>query len=138
MQPLVSRVERFLLAKSGRPNLMVGRTMLTLYEGMIGIMESSFINLKNRSHVITADIEIPHGGANGVLAAQGGRFGGWSLYVKDGKPTYVYNLVGLKRTTVASEQVLPAGKTSVTLAFAYDGGGPGRGGLATLLVNGQE
>jgi arylsulfatase len=136
--PIDDRAERFLASKSGRPNLMAGRSRLTLYEGMTGITESAFINLKNRSHVITAEVEIPQGGANGVVAVQGGRFGGWSLYLKDGKPTYVYNLMGLRRTRVASEQVLPAGKTTVTLDFAYDGGGFGRGGLATLLVNGQK
>ena len=89
---------------------MAGRTSLTLYEGMIGMTENVFINLKNRSHTITAEVEIPEGGANGVILAQAGRFGGWSLYLKDGKPTYTYNFLGLQRFTVAAPQALPAGQ----------------------------
>jgi arylsulfatase len=73
-----------------------------------------------------------------VIVAQGGRFGGWSLYLKDGKPTYAYNFVGLERTTVAGPQALPAGRTTVTLAFSYDGGGLGKGGTATLSVGGKK
>jgi arylsulfatase len=76
---------------------------------MTGISENTFINTKNRSHTITADVEIPQGGANGVILAQGGRFGGWSLYLKDGKPTYTYNFVGLQRFNVAAAQPLPDG-----------------------------
>ena len=76
---------------------MAGRTSLTVYEGMIGMTENVFINTKNRSHTITAEVEIPKGGANGVILAQAGRFGGWSLYLKDGKPTYTYNYLGLQR-----------------------------------------
>ena len=74
---------------------MAGRTSLTVYEGMIGMSENVFINTKNRSHTITAEVEIPKGGANGVVLAQAGRFGGWSLYLKNGKPTYTYNFLGL-------------------------------------------
>ena len=81
---------------------MAGRTSLTVYEGMIGMSENVFINIKNRSHTITAEVEVPEGGANGVILAQAGRFGGWSLYLKDGKPTYTYNFLGLKRFTIAS------------------------------------
>jgi arylsulfatase len=73
-----------------------------------------------------------------VILAQGGRFGGWSLYLKDGKPAYVYNWVGLERYTIAGAQPVPAGKTTITLDFAYDGGGRGKGGTATLSVNGQK
>ena len=76
---------------AGRPDLMAGRKSLTVYEGMTGMMENAFINVKNQSVTITADVEIPAGGANGVILCQGGRFGGWSLYVKDGKPAYTYN-----------------------------------------------
>ena len=117
---------------------MAGRTSLTVYAGMTGMMENAFINVKNRSKVITADVEIPQGGANGVIIAQGGRFGGWSLYVKDGKPTYTYNWVGLQRYTVSSESPLPTGKVSIRLEFAYDGGGRGKGGKLTIFVNGQK
>ena len=117
---------------------MAGRTSLTVYEGMIGIMENAFVTVKNRSKTITAEVEIPSSGANGVILAQGGRFGGWNLYVKDGKPSYAYNWVGLQRYTVASNAPLPSGKFTIKLEFAYDGGGRGKGGTATLFVNGGK
>ena len=108
-------LERFNAALVGRPDLMAGRTSLTVYEGMVGMSENVFINVKNRSHTITADVEIPKSGANGVILAQAGRFGGWSLYLKDGKPTYTYNWLGLQRYTVAAKQALPAGKATIRL-----------------------
>ena len=80
----------------------------------------------------------PEGGANGVILAQAGRFGGWSLYLKDGKPTYTYNFLGLQRYTVAAKQALPAGKATIRFEFAYDGGGVGKGGTGTLFVNGKN
>jgi len=104
---------------------------------MTGMTENVFLNLKNHSHVITADVEIPKNGANGVLLTQGGRFGGWSLYLKDGKPTYTYNWLGLQRYAVAATQALPPGKATIRFEFAYDGGGLGKGGKGTLLVNGK-
>jgi hypothetical protein len=82
-------------------------------------------------------VEIPASGASGAILTQGGRFGGWSLFVKDGKPAYTYNFLGLSRYTVMGTQPLPSGPATVTLDFAYDGGGPGRGGKAVLLVNGK-
>ena len=94
--------------------------------------------MKNRSKTITADVDITQDPVNGVILAQGGRFGGWSLYVKDGKPAYTYNWVGLQRYTIASESPLPPGKATVKLNFVYDGGGRGKGGTATLFVNGQK
>ena len=113
------------------------RKSLTLYEGMEGMLENTFMNIKNRSSKITAELDIPAGGANGAILAQGGRFGGWSLYMKDGKPAYTYNFLGLSRYTVAAPEALPAGAATVTLDFAYDGGGAGKGGKATMLVNGK-
>ncbi len=137
--PLDDRTfERFDAAMVGRPDLMAGRTSLTVYQGMIGMSENVFINVKNRSHTITAEVEIPKKGANGVLLAQAGRFGGWSLYVKDGKPTYTYNWLGLQRYTVAATQALAAGKATIRYEFAYDGGGVGKGGMGTLFVNGTK
>ncbi|MGR8935758.1 MAG: arylsulfatase [Gammaproteobacteria bacterium] len=137
--PLDDRtIERFIPAVAGRPDLMAGRRELTLYEGMTGMMENTFIDVKNRSMIVTAELEIPQGGANGVILAQGGRFGGWALYLKDGKPAYTYNLVGMERTTVAAPQPLPAGKATIVLDFAYDGGGPGKSATAALSVNGQK
>ncbi len=137
--PLDDRLhERFIAAQVGRPDLMAGRTSLTVYQGMIGMSENVFINLKNRSHTITAEVEIPKNGANGVILAQAGRFGGWSFYLQDGKPTYTYNWLGLQRYTVAAQQALPAGKATVRFEFAYDGGGMGKGGTGTLFVNGTR
>ena len=124
-------------AVAGRPDVMGPRTSLTLYEGMQGMLENSFMNVKNRSKKITAELDIPDGGANGVILTQGGRFGGWSLYVKDGKPAYTYNFLGLSRYTVSAPEALATGPATVVLDFAYDGGGPGKGGKATLLVNGK-
>src|SRR5207249_4985213 len=136
--PLDDRtLERLNAAMVGRPDLMAGRTSLTVYDGMIGMSENVFINTENRSHTITADVDIPKNGANGVILAQAGRFGGWSFYLKDGKPTYTYNWLGLQRYTVAAKQALPAGKTTLRFEFAYDGGGVGKGGMGTLLVNGK-
>ena len=137
--PLDDRLQdRFVAALVGRPDLMGGRTSLTVYQGMTGMSENAFINLKNRSHTITADVEIPRNGANGVILAQAGRFGGWSLYLKDGKPTYTYNWLGLQRYTVAAQHVMSAGKATIRFEFAYDGGGLGKGGTGTLFVNGRK
>ena len=122
----------------GRPDLMAGRTSLTVYEGMMGMSENVFINLKNRSHTITAEVEIPKQGANGVILAQAGRFGGWSLYLKDGKPTYTYNWLGLQRLHGRRPTGAAAGKATIRFEFAYDGGGLGKGGTGTLFVNGKK
>jgi arylsulfatase len=137
--PIDDRVfERLDAAAVGRPDLMGGRTSITLSEGMVGMMESVFPNVKNRSKTITAEIEVPAGGGNGTLIAQAGRFGGWSLYVKDGVPAYDYNFLGLERFTVASATKIAPGKHTVVFDFAYDGGGPGKGGKGTLLVDSQK
>jgi arylsulfatase len=136
--PLDDRtLERFNAALVGRPDLMAGRTSLTVHQGMTGMSENVFINVKNRSHTITAEVDVPKK-ASGVILAQAGRFGGWSLYLKDGKPTYTYNWLGLQRTTLAAKQALPAGKAIIRFAFAYDGDGVGKGGTGTLLVNGKN
>jgi arylsulfatase A-like enzyme len=130
-------IERTNPALAGRPDVLGGRTSLTLYEGMQGMLENTFMNIKNKSSKITAELVVPANGANGAILSQGGRFGGWSLYVKDRKPAYVYNFLGLARYTIASPQALPPGPVTVTLDFVYDGGGVGKGGKATLLVNGK-
>ena len=137
--PLDDRLtERFIAAEVGRPDLMAGRRSLTVYPGMTGMSENVFINTKNQSHTITAEVELPKAAANGVIVAQAGRFGGWSLYVKDGKPSYTYNFLGLQRYTVAAKQPLPAGKATIRFEFAYDGGGLGKGGIGTIFVNGNN
>jgi arylsulfatase len=130
-------VERFDAKLAGRPDLMGGRTSLTLYPGM-SVNENSFINLKNTSHAITADVVIPEGGANGVLLAQGGRFGGWAFYLKDGKPVYDYNFLGLAHYRIASDAPVPAGRATIRFEFTYDGGGLGKGGVGRIFVNDEK
>jgi arylsulfatase A-like enzyme len=130
-------IERLNPALVGRPDLMAGRKSLTVYEGMTGMMESVFINVKNRSHTITAEVEIPKKNANGVILCQGGRFGGWTLYLKNGRPIYTYNWVGLKRYMIAAKQPIAPGKATVRYEFAYDGG-MGAGGTGTIFVNGGK
>lgn len=131
-------VERVNAEMVGRPDLMAGRTSLTLAQGMTGMTENVFLNIKNKSKTITAELDIPEAGANGVVIAQGGRFGGWSLYVKDGKPAYTYNFLGLNSYTVSAQEALPKGKTKLVFDFAYDGGGMGKGGMGTLSVDGRK
>ena len=115
---------------------MFGRTSLTLYEGMNGLLENDFINTKNSSFEIVAEIETGDKPANGAIVVQGGRFGGWSLYVKDGKPTFAYNYLGLEITKATSSDALPKGKVTIKMDFAYDGGDKvGAGGTVTLYVN---
>jgi arylsulfatase A-like enzyme len=128
--------ERLDPAIAGRPDLMAGRKSLTVYEGMVGMMENAFINVKNQSVTITADVDV-RAGASGVILCQGGQFGGWSLYMKDGKPAYTYNWVGLQEYTINGSERIASGKAQVTLEFAYDGG-RGKGGMATLFVNGKK
>jgi arylsulfatase len=131
-------IERTNPKLAGRPDLIGDRTSLTLYEGMDGMLENTFINVKNRSLTLTADVEIPEGGASGAILVQGSRYGGWSLHMREGKPAYEYNFLGLERFVVESPTALPAGKATIVLDFVYDGGGPGKGGMATLSVNGRR
>jgi len=136
--PLDDRtIERANPALAGRPDLIGDRTSLTLYPGMNGMLENTFINVKNRSKRLTARLEIPEGGASGAVLVQGSRYGGWSLHLRDGKPAYEYNWLGLHRYVVESPDALPAGKATIVLDFTYDGGGLGKGGKATLSVNGR-
>lgn len=130
--------ERAIASAVGRPDLMGGRSSLTLAEGMTGMMENVFLNVKNKSKTITAELEVPAGGGNGAILVQGGRFGGWALYVKDGRPAYDYNVLGLKRYSISAADLLPAGKVTLRFDFAYDGGGLGKGGTGTLFVNGKQ
>jgi arylsulfatase len=133
------RQELFNPKIAGRPDLMFGRTSLTLYEGMNDLLENDFINIKNTSFEIVADIETGDKPVNGVIVAQGGRFGGWSLYVKDGTPTFTYNYLGLDLSTATASEKLPKGKATVKMDFAYDGGKKlGAGGTVTLSINGKS
>jgi arylsulfatase len=129
-------IERFDPVIAGRPDLMNGRTKLTLYEGAKGIPENAFINVKNTSLTITAEVDVP-ANANGVIICQGGDFGGWTFYMKDGVPTYFYNWVGLEKYAVAATQKVGAGKHTIQVDFAYDGG-RGGGGTATITMDGTK
>ena len=136
--PLDDRLyERFNAALAGRPDLMGDRTSLTLADGMSGILENTFINEKNRSKTIVADVEL-NGNDRGVILTQGGKFGGWALYMDGGKPAYTYNWFGLERYTIASPVAISGDRAEIKLQFDYDGGGNGKGGKATLYVNGEK
>ena len=130
------RIERFNSDLAGRPVLVKGKTQV-LYGGMHRLTENSVLNLKNKSHSVTAEIEVPDSGANGVLVAQGGAFAGWSLYLHEGKPKYCHNLAGLMRFYVEGSSVVPAGRHQVRMEFAYDGGGLAKGGTAALFLDGK-
>jgi arylsulfatase len=130
--------ERAIASMVGRPDLMAGRTSITLAEGMTGMLENVFLNVKNKSSTITAEVEVPPGGASGAILVQGGRFGGWALYAKDGRPAYDYNFLGMQRFSIAATEPLAPGKSTITFELAYDGGGLGKGGTGTLSVNGRK
>ncbi len=123
-----------------RPSLTAGRTTFTYRPGMIRIPEGATPDIKNKSYSITAEVVIPEGGANGVLATQGGRFGGWGLLVLDGKPVFVHALSNQERHKykVAAKEKLASGKHTIRFEFKYDGGGIGKGGTGTLLVDGKK
>jgi arylsulfatase len=102
------------------------------------MMENAFINVKNRHYTVTAAVELRDGGGNGVIIAQGGRFGGWTLYMKDGKVHHEYNYFGVERTNIAATSALPAGKHLITYEFIPDAPKPGTGGKCMLLVDGNQ
>jgi arylsulfatase len=131
------RIERFNPDLAGRPQLVRGSSQL-LFGGMRRLSENSVINLKNKSHSVTAQLEVPDSGAEGVLISQGGAFAGWSLYVKNGKPKYTYNFLGLQLFTVDGRSEIPPGTHQVRMEFAYDGGGLAKGGTVTLYLDGDE
>lgn len=121
-----------------RPSLTVGRDTFTYYDNMTRIPEGTAPDFKNKSHSITVDVEIGEGNNDGMLVTQGGRFGGWGLYVLGGKPQYVYNVCNLERYRVVSDQKLTPGKHTIRYEFKYDGGGPGKGGTGTLFVDNKQ
>jgi arylsulfatase A-like enzyme len=131
------RVERFNSDLAGRPTLISGNSQL-LFGGMGRLTENVVLNIKNKSHSATAELHVPDGGAEGVIVAQGGEFGGWSLYLKDGKPKYCYNLFGIARFYVEGDAAVPAGTHQVRMEFAYDGGGLAKGGTVSLYVDGAK
>jgi arylsulfatase len=136
--PLDDRLyERFNAAIAGRPDLMGDRTSLTLAHGMEGMLENTFLNVKNNSKTIVADVSLT-GNDHGIILTQGGKFGGWALYMDQGRPAYTYNYFGLHRYTVKSPTKLTADKAEIKLVFDYDGNGNGKGGTATIYVDGKK
>ncbi len=131
------RFERFNPDLAGRPQLVRGNSQI-LFGGMGRLSENSVVVIKNKSHAITAQIDVPETGAHGVMVAQGGAFGGFVLYAKDGKPAYCYNLFGLQQFKVYGSDPIPAGEHQVRMEFTYDGGGIGKGGTVTLYVDGDK
>jgi arylsulfatase len=136
--PLDDRVaERLNADTAGRPALIQGPSQI-LFGGMGRLSEGSVVNIKNKSHSVTAEIVVPDGGAEGVIIAQGGSIGGWSLYAKDGRPKYCYNLLGLRHFYVVGDgEPMAPGTHQVRAEFDYDGGGLGKGGTVTLYVDGR-
>jgi arylsulfatase A-like enzyme len=122
---------------AGRPVLIKGNSQV-LFGSMGRLSENSVLNLKNKSHAVTANIVVPDSGAEGVIIAQGGNIGGWSLYAKGGKLKYCYNLLGIKQFYAESAAALTPGEHQVRMEFAYDGGGLGKGGTASLYVDGKK
>jgi len=130
--------ERFNADFAGRPDLMGGRKSLTLAQGMTGILENAFLNVKNKSKTITANLDLK-GNDRGIILCQGGQFGGWAFYMDGGKPAYTYNWLGLENYTVKSATTLPKGRAEVKMEFVYEGGKElGKGGVATIFVNGEK
>jgi len=130
------RVERFNSDLAGRPVLVQGSSQL-LFRGMKRLSESSVINLKNKSHSVTAEVVVPEEDARGVLIAQGGQYGGWSLYLHEGRLAYCYNTFGLELHKIYSGAEVPAGEHQVRMEFDYEGGGLGKGGVVSLYVDGE-
>ncbi len=132
------RVERFDPSIAGRPDLMGGRTSLTVYEGMTGLMENTFINIKSRSFTITAEVELKNKNENGVIISQAGRFGGWVIYMKGGKVHHEYNFFGVEHTNISSQGAVSPGKHTIKYEFISDGPKPGSGGKSILFVDGNK
>jgi hypothetical protein len=134
--PLDDRTgERLNPELAGRPQLVHGTSQL-LFEGMGRLSENSVISIKNKSFAVTAELVVPEGGVDGVIVAQGGKFGGWSLYTTEGRPAFAYNVLGIHEFTTVADEPIPAGTHQVRMEFDYDGGGLGKGGDVTLFVDG--
>jgi arylsulfatase len=132
------RSERFNPAIAGRPDLLGGRKSLTVYPGMTGMMENAFINVKGVHHTVTAEVELKDDKTSGVILAQAGYFGGWVLYMKDGKAQHEYNFFALERTNIGGDTALAPGKHTIDYEFIPDTAKPGTGGKSILRVDGRQ
>jgi len=132
------RVERFNASLAGRPELIKGKTQI-FAPNMKRLSENSVIIIKNKSHAVTASIENPTKSClRGTIIAQGGKFGGWSCYVIDGKLRYCYNYAAQKRFYICSDKVIPGGEHQLRMEFDYDGGGLGKGGTVSLYLDKEK
>jgi arylsulfatase A-like enzyme len=128
--------ERLEPSMAGRPTLIHGTSQL-FFPGMGRLSENSVVSIKNKSFSVTAEVDVPTTGANGVIIAQGGRFGGWALYAKDGAAKFVYNALGIQEFPTVATVPIPSGIHQVRMEFAYDGGGLAKGGDVTLFYDGE-
>ncbi|HVZ86169.1 MAG TPA: arylsulfatase [Polyangia bacterium] len=131
-------VERLNAEMMGRPSLIRGRSRMEYYPGMVGLPDGASPPMLNKSWTITAEIELSTGRESGMVITHGGLEGGYGLYLRDGMPTFVYNFLSIERTTFTAGAPLPAGKTTLVVDFAYDGGGRGKGGTITMSANGKK
>jgi arylsulfatase len=129
--------ERLEPSMAGRPTLIRGDSQL-FFPGMGRLSENSVVSIKNKSFSVTAEVVIPDGAVDGVIIAQGGRFGGWSIYAKNGRAKFVYNVLGIHEFATEASQVIPTGTHQVRMEFGYDGGGLAKGGNVTLFYDGAE
>ncbi len=132
--PLSDNIADLLAAE--RPKLVSGNKA-SYGPGTVRLAEDAVLDIKNRSFSLVAEVENPDGSAQGILVTLGGETGGFALLVLNGRPTFIYNFLGLERYTIASSEPLPMGACIVGFDFAYDGGGMGKGGTGTLSVNGE-
>jgi arylsulfatase len=132
------RAERFNPTIAGRPDLLGGRKTLTVYPGMTGMMENAFINVKGVHHTVTAEVELADAETDGVILAQAGYFGGWVVYMKDGKPHHEYNWFAIERTNIAADTPVGPGKHTIGYEFIPDAAKPGTGGRSILSVDGKK
>lgn len=136
--PLDDRMaERFSSELAGRPELIKGNRQI-VFGPKTRVPGLAMITLQNKSHAVTAEIEVPKTGAEGVIVAFGGITGGFSIYAKNGKPKFCYNFFGLDETFVEGNSVIAPGKHQVRMEFAYDGGGLAKGGKISLFVDGKK
>jgi arylsulfatase len=111
---------------------------MTYYPGTIGLPDAASPPMCNKSWTITAEIDVPDGKAEGMIVTHGGLEGGYGLYMREGRPTFVYNFLSVERTTIAAQSALPKGKATLAVDFAYEGGGMGKGGTLTMTANGKK
>jgi arylsulfatase A-like enzyme len=131
------RVERFNADLAGRPLLIQGNSQI-LFGGMGRLTENSVLTMKNKSYAVTADVVVPDSGGSGTIVAMGGAFGGWSVYLHEGRAAHCYNLFGLQRFKIYGDEPVPAGQHQVRVEFTYDGGGLAKGGSYALFVDGNQ